>query len=482
MKYVSDQHVIEHLKRLNPWWNNAQMDAGTSGLRPRAYLDPVQQLLQEPNLRRAVVLLGQRRVGKTILIRHLIAALLKQEGVSAQRIAYMEMDHPLLHGQSLGALVHQIEGAAPGGNGLRYLFFDEIQSHKDWEKSLKPLVDHRPDLRILVSGSAAAALKRQSTESGAGRFTDFLLPPLTFSEYLQLHPDDPAIIEEEHNIYMLKDIQRLNEQFVEYIRFGGYPELALSPTVRNNPERFVKSDIVDKVLLRDLPQLYGIQDIQELNSLFTLLAFNTAEEVSFEQLSQRSGVAKPTIQRYIEYLEAAFLVKRVFRVDQDGRRYQRARNFKVYLTNPAMYTGLFGISQPDDSEFGHLVETALFAQRFHEDVRLNYAHWGADDCEVDLIELSQALKPVMALEIKWSNRYANKPETLRGLMKFVRCNRLSKAWATTRSKFSRIEIDGTPIVQWPAAALAFHYGVRAVRGRLAEFEAQIKGISEFQDE
>lgn len=452
------------------------MDAETLALRPRAYLDPVRQLLQEPKLRRAVVLLGPRRVGKTILIRHLIASLLGQ-AVPASRVAYVEMDHPLLHGQSLDALVHQIESATPHGEGPRYLFFDEIQSHKDWEKHLKPLVDHRPDLKILVSGSAAAALKRQSTESGAGRFTDFLLPPLTFSEYLQLRQEPAAITEEKRGLYALVDIDQLNTQFVEYINYGGYPELALSPTVRGNPERFVKSDIVDKVLLRDLPQLYGIKDIQELNSLFTLLAFNTAEEVSFEKLSQRSGVGKQTIQKYIEYLEAAFLIKRVFRVDQDGRRYQRERNFKVYLTNSAMFTGLFGARSPDDADFGHLVETALFAQRFHEDARLNYARWGTDDCEVDLVESSQALKPIAALEIKWSDKHVNQPESLKGLMRFVRGNRLPLAWATTRSQFGKQVIDGSEIRQWPASVLAFHYGTRAVQGRLADYEAQIKDVA-----
>lgn len=452
------------------------MDADTLALRPRAYLDPVRRLLLEPGLRRAVVLLGPRRVGKTILIRHLIADLLAQ-AVPAQRIAYVEMDHPLLHGQSLDALIRQVEETAPGGEGTRYLFFDEIQSHKDWEKHLKPLVDHRPDLRILVSGSAAAALKRQSTESGAGRFTDFLLPPLTFSEYLTLRPEAPAIVEEKPGLYALADIGQLNAQFTEYVSYGGYPELALSPAVRNNPERFVKSDIVDKVLLRDLPQLYGIKDIQELNALFTLLAFNTAEEVSFEKLSQRSGVGKQTIQKYIEYLEAAFLIQRVFRVDQDGKRYQRERNFKVYLTNSAMFTGLFGTRSPDDPDFGHLVETALFAQRFHEDARLNYARWGTEDSEVDLVELSQALKPVTALEIKWTDRHVDRPESLKGLMKFAQGNHLPLAWATTRSRFGKQTVGGSEIRQWPAAVLAFHYGIRAVQGRLADYEAKVKGVT-----
>jgi len=476
VKEVSNQQIAEHLKRLNPWWQSTRADEATSTLRPRAYLEPVRKLLLDSELRRAVVLLGPRRVGKTILIRHLINRLL-DSGLAGPRVGYVEMDHPLLHGQSLETLVRQIEAAAPAGDGVRYLFFDEIQSHKDWEKYLKALVDHRPDLRILVSGSAAAALKRQSTESGAGRFTDFLLPPLTFSEYLELRPEPPAIREEQPGEYVLEDIERLNAQFVEYVHFGGYPELALSPTVRDNPERFVKSDIVDKVLLRDLPQLYGIKDIQELNSLFTLLAFNTAEEVSFEQLSQRSGVGKQTIQRYIEYFEAAFLLKRVFRVDQDGKRYQRERRFKVYLTNSAMYTGLFGARRPDDPEFGHLVETALFAQRFHEDVRINYARWGTDDSEVDLVESLPTLKPVTAVEIKWSDKYSGKPEALKGLMKFVRGNRLAEAWVTTRSTFGRTTtIDGGELRQWPAAVLTFHYGVRAVQGRLSKHAARIRGI------
>jgi len=476
MKTVSIQQVGEHLKQLNPWWQRARGDRDAHRLRPRAYLAAVRALLMEPRLRRAIVLLGPRRVGKTILIRHLIADLM-QRGVPASRLAYVEMDHPLLHGQSLSALIEQIEAITPQPpgqtSGPRYLFFDEIQSHKEWEKHLKPLVDHRPDLRILVSGSAAAALKRQSTESGAGRFTDFLLPPLTFAEYLHLREEPPAIVEEQPNRYVLTDVARLNQQFVEYVHYGGYPELALSPTIRGNPTRFVKSDIVDKVLLRDLPQLYGIQDIQELNALFTLLAFNTSEEVSFEQLSQRSGVAKQTIQRYIEYLEAAFLLKRVFRVDQDGRRYQRERQFKVYLTNSAMYTGLFGASRADESGFGHLVETALLAQRFHENARLNYARWGAKDYEVDVVESSPALTPIGALEIKWSDRHVKRPEEMAGLIKFAQHNRLPRAWATTRHLIHTHTAGDCQIQLWPAAALAFHYGVRAIAGNAADGDASM---------
>ena len=67
---------------------------------------------------------------------------------------------------------------------------------------------------------------------------------------------------------------------MDYINFGGYPAAVGQPGVQANFEQFVGRDIVDKVLLRDLPSLYGIQDIQELNRLFQVLAYNTGQEVS----------------------------------------------------------------------------------------------------------------------------------------------------------------------------------------------------------
>lgn len=358
----------------------------------------------------------------------------------------------------------------PDGAGPHYLFFDEIQYLKDWEQHLKQLVDHRPDLRILVSGSAAAALKRKSNESGAGRFTDFLLPPLTFPEYLNLRSEPSEIHKLDDGRFEVGDIAELNKQFVEYINFGGYPELALSKEVRDDPARFIKSDIVDKVLLRDLPQLYGIQDIQELNSLFTLLAYNSGEEVALEALTRKSGVGKPTVLRYIEYLEAAFLIKRVFRVDQSGKRFKRERSFKVYLTNPAMRTGLFGPLGSEDAEFGHLVETAMFSQRFHEDQALNYARWSAADLEVDMIEISATLKPSRAIEIKWSNLVLSDHRKIQGLIKFCRDNSLNSGLATTRSEFGDKVIEGVRVTFLPAAVVAYILGRRAVEGRLAHFD------------
>jgi uncharacterized protein len=147
---------------------------------------------------------------------------------------------------------------------------------------LKSLVDTYPHIRFVASSSAAAALRMKSRESGAGRSTEFFLPPLTFAEYLRFANQEQALIreaepsEERVPTYLANDIHGLNTEFIHYLNYGGFPEAVMNPQVRANPARFLRQDIVDKVLLKDLPSLYGIGDTQELNSFFNVLAFNAA--------------------------------------------------------------------------------------------------------------------------------------------------------------------------------------------------------------
>ena len=141
--------------------------------------------------------------------------------------------------------------------------------------------------------------------------------------------------------YNTIDVTRLNELFLDYINYGGYPEVVFSDKIRENPGQFIRHDIIDKVLLRDLPSLYGISDVQELNSLFTMIAYLSGSQFSYEGLSKESGVKKDTLKKYINYLEAAFLIKVVRRTDDTAKRYQRETRFKIYLTNPSLRCAVF---------------------------------------------------------------------------------------------------------------------------------------------
>src|SRR5207248_2404519 len=170
------------------WWAEPHVISPSfSRLRPRAYLDLFFPLLTKTEVRRAILLLGPRRVGKTVLVHHAVQRLIAA-GTDPRTICYVSIDHPIYNGCSLEDLLRHHSEAS----GVRYaeqpcyFFFDEIQYLKEWEVHLKSLVDTYPHLRFTASGSAAAALRMKSNESGAGRFTDFLLPPLTFHEYLDL--------------------------------------------------------------------------------------------------------------------------------------------------------------------------------------------------------------------------------------------------------------------------------------------------------
>lgn len=105
------------------------------------------------------------------------------------------------------------------------------------------MVDSYRQDKFIVSGSAAAALKFASNESGAGRFTDFILPPLTFHEFISLKGLDDLIVPIElkwqdkiTQFYSSKHINELNKHFIDYINFGGYPEVIFSSIMQSNPE------------------------------------------------------------------------------------------------------------------------------------------------------------------------------------------------------------------------------------------------------
>ncbi len=419
---ISPEDVDKRLSFDNPWWDSTHSDEPAYRDFPsRSYFAPFYDLATNRSFRRAIILMGPRRVGKTVILHQTIHQLL-ENGTPGNTILFLSLETPIYTDTALETFVRRFQERFnhPEEKELT-IFFDEIQYLREWEVHLKSLVDSFPHIRFIASGSAAAALRLKSRESGAGRFTEFLLPPLTFAEYLDFIEREHELIDfSDPNQVKARNITELNEEFLNYLNYGGYPEAVFNKIIRKESGRFIKSDIIDKVLLRDLPPLYGIRDIQELNRLFTTLAYNTGNEVTLEELSQSSGVSKTTLSRYLEYLEAAFLIRRVRRIDQNARHFQRATSFKIYLTNPSMRAALFGTPAEDDQSMGALAETALFSQWFHlpEIVdHIYYARWQSG--EIDLVALSPATqKPSWATEVKWSDRPAKDKKALRHLAVF----------------------------------------------------------------
>ncbi|RAU23128.1 ATPase [Paramagnetospirillum kuznetsovii] len=448
MRDITDIQIKRRLQFDNPWWGDPAVLDRILGDRPeRAYLSPFHDLVTNRGVNRAVVLMGPRRVGKTVMLQQSIKRLLVS-GVERTRVFFVDLQNPVYVGLGLQRLLDMfLEMFGHDRFSDLYVLFDEIQYLKEWEVHLKVLVDSYPSMRFVVSGSAAAALKMKSRESGAGRFTDFLLPPLTFAEFLKFRgiPDDE------------RDIERLNGELLAYVEFGGFPEAVLVDQVRADFQRFVSSDIIEKVLLKDIPSLYGIDDPQELNRFFTMLAFNTGNEISLDELSKKSGAAKNTIKKYLDYLEAAFLIHRLYRVDLNARHFRRATTFKVYLTNPCLRSALFGMPEEKDM-LGHLIETAVVAQFIHHAGvgNLHYARW--KDGEVDLVALNAGTqKPVWAYEVKWRDKLAT--DDFNSIIKFCHNNGITNCLVSSETIHYAGEVHGMQVQIAPVSDTCRDFGL-----------------------
>jgi predicted AAA+ superfamily ATPase len=465
IKSISKKQVLDRIRFENPWWVDGHIEADYNEMTRRLYFDIFKPLVYEREVRRAVVLMGPRRVGKTVMLFHLVEDLI-HNGIDPKKIIFITIENPVYNNITL----EQLFTYAKEATGLKdkddwHIIFDEIQYRKDWEVHLKSLVDSYRKDKFIASGSAAAALKFASIESGAGRFTDFILPPLTFNEYISLKGLDRIITPinlkwKEHitQFYTSSHLDELNKHFLDYLNFGGYPEVIFSEKIQANPGRYIRQDIVDKVLLRDLPSIYGISDTRELNSLFTTIAYNSGAEFSLETLSKQSQVPKNTLKKYIEYLEAAYLIKQIKRIDQSGKRFKRDNFFKIYLTNPSLRSALFSPITITDEMIGNMVETAIFAQWMHREWFTPwYARW--QNGEVDMIGLSEStLKPVWALEIKWTNRYFEKPNELKSLYKFCSENTINNPIVTTIDKEGETKFKNLNIQFLPSSAYAYTVG------------------------
>ena len=478
----SKEQVIDRVKFENPWWETQEIDAYYGKMKRREYFQLLYPIIIERSIKRAVVMMGPRRVGKTVLLYHSIDELIKK-GIDPKNICYFSIETPLYNGIALEELLNLfLQINSKNISSELFIFFDEIQYLKDWELHLKSLVDSYHNIKFIVSGSAAAALKLKSQESGAGRFTEFVLPPLTFHEFLSLTEKENLIsstYEEDESFtysdHKATDIKKLNEAFLEYINFGGYPEVSLSEAIQSDPGRYIRNDIIDKVLMRDLPSLYGISDIQELNSLFTYIAYNSGNEMSLDEISQNSGVAKNTIKKYITYLEAAFLIKVIHRIDQNGKKFKRANFFKVYLTNPSLRSALFSPITAIDQFMGNMVETAIFSQWQHiNSFELYYSRWNSG--EVDIVSLNAKQKPQWCIEIKFSNRFANNPSDLKNAKSFCKKHSLEEVLVTTIDIEKTVTINSLTYDFIPASLYCYKVGKNIIDNKVRDIKEKKKTV------
>lgn len=418
MAIISREAILKVLMAYNPWWKSGGIHPRLARSYKRIAYHEVKRRLMQTDLRRIIVLTGARRVGKTTILYQIIENLLSR-GISPSKIVYISLDHPVLKLSSFHEVLDCYhENVYPAEDV--YYFFDEIQYAADWDKWLKTLYDLQPTSNIVATGSASPVLVKGNQESGAGRWSLIPIPTLSFYEYCQLleveYGSLPADFCFKNMMSMelseWKDIliklSGLQGHFNRYLMVGGFPELALAD---NDlwAQQLMREDVVDKVLKRDLPALYKIRNVTELERIFIYLCTVSSEIVSIETLSKElNGVSRPTVENYIRYLESANLVYLSWPIEMRGKKILKASP-KIYIADAAIRNAVLmdEMLLTNPVEMGKVVETAVFKHLTscfsQKAIAIGYFRNSKNQKEIDVIVEQRNGKKIL-VEVKYRPR------------------------------------------------------------------------------
>lgn len=415
MAITTQERILKILRSYNSWWVSGAVNPGFCPTYKRFSYYEAMKRLQETQVRRTVVLTGARRVGKTTIQFQMIDALLRQ-GIAPHRIVFVSMDHPMLKLAGVDEILECYHGNICADQDA-YYFFDEIQYAEDWAQWLKTLYDTQPTTKIVATGSASPALVRGSTESGAGRWSVIQVPTLSFYEYcaligvpdLQLEPTlKPSALlgmDQWQRGQVMSKMAAVQNHFIRYLQVGGFPELALA---KNDllAEQVMREDVVDKVLKRDLPALYKIRNVTELERIFLYLCSVSSEVVAIDAVAKElNGVSRPTVQNYIDYLESANLIYQSYPVDLAGKKVLKASP-KIYIADAAIRNAVLMDSDllTNPVEMGKMVETAVYkhiaAFYYQKATRVGYYRGGRKNKEIDIVVEYPHIRDIM-VEVKY---------------------------------------------------------------------------------
>lgn len=326
----------------------------------RFYENTNEKLLQKGKV---FVLIGPRRVGKTELIKKLIS---RFDGKVFSGTGDNLDLREVLSSQRLQRI-----NSALGSYDL--IFIDEAQRIPGIGYSIKLLIDNSPGKTIVLTGSSSFELSGQIGEPLTGRQKQKKLFPLSVVE---LHEQFGGM--------------RLLEILDELLIFGSYPE------VLNQVSEIDKTEYLhllrDSYLLKDIFELENLKYSEKLFDLLKLLAFQIGHEVSLNELANKLGIAKQSVERYISLLEKAFVVKRLGGFSRNLRN-EITKSSRYYFLDNGVRNAIINNFNPMGSrnDIGMLWENFMVMERLkkqeYQRIFSNNYFWRTyDQKEIDLIE------------------------------------------------------------------------------------------------
>jgi predicted AAA+ superfamily ATPase len=337
---LDKNNIFLHLKKYNFWEKSPQI----KGLLREKYLSRLSEYLGNGLIK---VLLGQRRVGKSYVMQQLIS-LLHQKNIPKKNIFYLNTEIFALRDIKTAENFYEIfefykEQMQP--KGKIYIFLDEVQEIKNWEKIINSFSqDHVDEYELFITGSNSHLLSGELATYLTGRYISLTIFPFTYDEYIQF-------FQKEKN----------KTSYLQYLQTGGLPEFFSLPSDELKTQYI--HTLKDSILLHDIVERHKIKDVELLESLFYFLIDNIGNLFSLNSVVQyisqsRQKTNPQTISQYINFLEQSFLLHSVDRYDIKGKKILSSK--KKYYANDVGFRNFFFSSF--DPGLGKHLENTLFLE------------------------------------------------------------------------------------------------------------------------
>lgn len=300
-------------------------------------------LVKHSDAREAIVVTGFRRVGKTVLLRHIY------EQTATKNKIFLDMESPVnqraFADDNFDNIKAYLARLGIDFNKRAYVFLDEIQSVRNLPSVVKYLYDHN-DIKFYLTGSSSFYLKNWFSESMAGRKFLFELYPLDFEEFLhfkgvKVKPD--------------AGFELLSALYEEYLVYGGFPGVALTESAEEKLLRL--DDILGSYFKLDVLELANFRDNQKLKDLLFLLSSRVASKPEVSKLAESLGVSRQTVSGYLDFFEQTYLIH-YLRPVSGSKDVQIKHMPKIYFGDTGILNRVAQVSR------GQLFENKVFNQLF----------------------------------------------------------------------------------------------------------------------
>lgn len=341
----------------------------------------IEQFLR-PN--KVVVILGSRRVGKTVLIKQIEKTF---DGKTLLMNAEEILTKDFLSYKSISNYRSKL-------SGVDLFIVDEAQVIPDIGNILKLIVDEIKGIKIIATGSSAFDLLNRFGEPLAGRSFTFNLFPLSTSEFLLGESKMESLI-------------KLEERLI----YGMYPELIEYKT--NIEKEFYLQNLVKTYLLKDILALDGLRGSSKIMGLLQLLAYQLGSEVSAHELGKQLGISKNTVDKYLDLLSKVFIIYELKAFSKNLRK-EVSKNKKWYFYDNGIRNAIIEDFSPISlrKDIGPLWENFMISERLKNNhynlLQKKMFFWRTyDQQEIDLVEVKG--EKIEAFEFKWNQAKAKIP-------------------------------------------------------------------------